>query len=994
MNIFPYSWHINDEEIHVYGFLENGETCLLHIEGFTPYLYIKLPIDIDWNVGNVSKLVQYIKRRNHIHTSAIMYKRPLYFAHVDVSDNNIRYNTHPYLFVAFKNTKDRKIFGYNYNKKNHSISGIGEIEFEIYEDNATPILQLTCIRDISTSDWFSIRNVKEPNDRIYRYKNEFAVYWKNLNPLTTPLNIVPQPLIMSWDIECCFNDPNKFSDGSNDNDIVFQISCVFGRQGESKENWKKYLLTLGNPSQEILTDITVKRYKSEFHLLRGFCDLVIEINPQVMIGYNIFKFDIPFMYKRAQRQFIIDDFVRHGCTFKKSNLETIKWSSSAYSNQEMNFLDLDGRITIDLLTLVQRDYNLESYKLDNVAEKFIGSKKDPLDHLDIFMCYKKGMKESLNGVSKSLSVVGKYCVKDSLLVLELFEKFQYWYSLVEMAKICQVPVSHLFLYGQQLKVFSQVYKYCYNNHIVVESGRYKPSENDFCSGAYVFTPKPGLYDNVVSFDFQSLYPSIIVSHNIDFTTLVTDPKIPDDLCHIIEWEEHINCPCSVSTISKDTKDVRCTSYRFRWLKSPPGVLPVIVQNLLNARKNVRNQMKNMDDKSLLWGVFNKRQLAYKVSSNSMYGILPTKQGYLPFLPGGMCITAVGRHSVEKVSQIIKNDYGGDIIYGDTDSNYVHFPHLKNLKDIWDYSIKVSKEVSKHFPPPMKLEFEDNIYHRYLILSKKRYLYFTTTLDGVVSNKLDNKGVLLKRRDNSKIIRMIYEKLIRLIIDRTDEFIVLEKLLELIRILYTIQAEVEDFQISKSVKEIQTFIKKIKNEKKLQYGDYLVPRLKEDENERNAQLQKKNVTDEEEFYQANLPGAVQLALRMRSRGQHIESGSRLSYIITKRVSTTNVSDRMEEVGYFKSNYSKHMIDVTHYLKLLTKPIEEILLIVYEEKRYKNFIKDIYKYHLIYDNVVDELFLLFNNIQYDKEILSYKKPKKPRKPKITQTTTLDTLWRDKK
>ena len=477
IHFFPYSWHIIDDEIHVYGFQESGQVTLLRLQDFTPYVYVKLPAHINWSQTNLYRLVQFCKKQTRIHTYSLMNKRPLYYADVSFENNKPKYNYHPYLFLAFPSERDRKQFVFSVRKK-QNIPDLGKLELEVYEYNATPILQLTCIREISTADWFQVKNIKMSPEPISRLGEEYSISWKCLFPLEkdTVLDVLPEPLIMSYDIESYFHDPNKFSDGSHINDIVFQISCVFGKQSKPKETWEKYILTLGNPDPKFLPDTTILSYKKEFQLLMGFNDLIVKKNPQILIGYNIFKFDIPFLMNRATIQRIQDDFVRHGCTSEKCKLEKIKWSSSAYSNQEMNFIDLQGRITIDVLTLVQRDFNLESYKLDSVAEKFLGSNKDPLNHHDIFNCYEIGMKETQQyGVSKSLGLVAKYCVKDSILVLELFEKFQYWYSLTEMAKICQVPHSHLFLYGQQLKVFSQVYKHCYKNNIVVESGRFKTS---------------------------------------------------------------------------------------------------------------------------------------------------------------------------------------------------------------------------------------------------------------------------------------------------------------------------------------------------------------------------------------------------------------------------------------------------------------------------------------------------------------------------------------
>lgn len=1547
MYFFPYSWHIRENEIHAYGFDSENQVVLLRITEFTPYVYVKLSNRIDWTPTNVNRLVQAFKRTSKISKSSLMHKRPLYYANIHYERDQLRYDLHPYLFLAFESEKERKQFVFN-TRKQQNILGLGEVSFEIYEHNATPVLQLTCIRDISTADWFSVKNPLPVAEKISRLQKEYTVHWKGLSKIDPTILSelgVPTPLVMSYDIECSFHDPNKFSDGSHINDVVFQISCVLGVQSKPRETWESYLLTLGNPDDSLLKGVKVLRFKKEYQLLMAFGDLIIQKNPQILIGYNIFKFDIPFLYKRSIQQCIHDDFVRHGCTREKCKLETIKWSSSAYSNQEMNFIDLQGRMTIDLLTLIQRDFNLENYKLDTVAEKFLGHGKDPLNHFDIFMCYELGMKESTIGTSKSLGLVGKYCIKDSALVLELFEKFQYWYSLTEMAKICQVPHSHLFLYGQQLKVFSQVYKYCYGQGIVVESGRFKTAEDDFCAGAYVFTPEPGLYDNVVSFDFCltgdalvslgngcsrridslihdtdvlgysknglehfstvnglqikgsketirivfengrsltctpdhkimnsqgkwcradsllneyvmkgvdypedriclmekgwtfnccgvemdmkttrekmlafsriygsllggitkkeitvetqidlqnvkkdiqyfvstspkvyylnrnyvielprilldmiytqtqnrlfvfrsdcplsiareflgalfgrmqwskknlqyifvlyqlenvltrfgltsqdiesrsskfmesigfrysisktlgksidphsssipcsiekvidiqpngvepvfdievenahcfiangivvsncSLYPSVIISHNIDYTTLIQEKDlkhIPEDKYKLIKWGEHINCRCPDSVISKE-KENRCKNYKFYWLREPIGVLPTIIKNLLDARKHVRKQMKELDPDSLLYNILNKRQLAYKVSSNSMYGALSTKKGYLPFLPAGMCVTAVGRQSIEKVSNIIQREHHGKIVYGDsvtgstplmlrnprtrmitiqtidsiiqprdwkpypgfkifdttirlekeyalthyeawsdegwtpirkvirhktekqifkvmtncgsvhvtedhslltdkkekvkpkdvqprqvrllhrfpeqfkpqktnsdimynlgrtftgtvpdyilnadipsinlyiqgylskfrsfrfdnecvaqqfyillrragfrvrieevkesskvyhilsplnfhplsseldhlvksvekvsdstieqfvydletdcghfqagigemivknTDSNYVMFPHLTDLKQIWEHSIHVSNEVSKRFPEPMRLEFEEHIYARYLILSKKRYLYFTVTPDGQMSPKIENKGVLLKRRDNSKVIRDIYEDVIRMVLNRTLQQDLISTFVSYVDLLCIRHPEVEEYSMSKSVKGIENFSLSIRDSKTIQYGDYVVPRLKENPTERAIQLQEKGATTEQEFYQSHLPGAVQLALRMRSRGQHIESGSRLSYVVSRRADLrASVTDKMEEIEYFKLNYSKQMIDVSHYLHLLINPIEEVLTVMYGGQ-YKNFVKDMHKYRLKYDQVVDQLYKLFNPICFE-------------------------------
>ena len=99
----------------------------------------------------------------------------------------------------------------------------------------------------------------------------------------------------------------------------------------------------------------------------------------------------------------------------------IKWSSSAYSVQEFHFLDFLGRISIDLLPVVKRDYKLNNYKLATVSTFFLGETKDPLTVKDIFEAYRIGV---LGGNLKKIKTCGKYCVQDARLVMSLYQKLQ------------------------------------------------------------------------------------------------------------------------------------------------------------------------------------------------------------------------------------------------------------------------------------------------------------------------------------------------------------------------------------------------------------------------------------------------------------------------------------------------------------------------------------------------------------------------------------------
>ena len=95
-------------------------------------------------------------------------------------------------------------------------------------------------------------------------------------------------------------------------------------------------------------------YQTEADLLLGFTEFIIEHNPQLIIGYNILGFDIPYMIERAKFQMVIDSFNQQGCIkYRHAQERLIKWSSSAYKNQEFQYLDAFGRLFVDLLPLIK-----------------------------------------------------------------------------------------------------------------------------------------------------------------------------------------------------------------------------------------------------------------------------------------------------------------------------------------------------------------------------------------------------------------------------------------------------------------------------------------------------------------------------------------------------------------------------------------------------------------------------------------------------------------
>lgn len=639
---FPYHWHHFEEygatKLRIFCLSGKNESIYIEIDDFLPYIYIELPSDKTWSMASLSLVQAKLKELsfNSIVKMEFVSKKKLYFAKKDKTEAGEYVDKmYPFLKCFFKTSSNIRTFTYKIRQP--IFFGGCKITLKTHESDANPVLQFMCMMDIKPASWFAFKGKKRisEDERESLCDHEYACSYKHFAPIDNTGRVPARPYILSFDIEVNSNNPNVFPQASQPEDKVFQVSCVFARNGDPEEKFEKYILTLcKNKKGEIIElnmdklgdGIEVLGYETESQLLEGFKDLVLEKNPQIICGYNIFSFDIMYMYERSKMCNIERQFTQMSCIRgAPCKMKEISWSSSAFKNQEFKYLDAHGRLWIDLLPIIQRDYKLENYKLKTVSDQFLSATKDPLTPKGIFKCYRMFTPDSL-------AVVGKYCVQDSNLVLKLFEKLQIWIGLCEMSNTCNTPMFTLFTQGQQIKIFSQVYKKCMTDNIVIDKDSFVTNESDRFTGAYVFPPVPGLYEMVVSFDFSSLYPSTIISNNIDYSTLVLDPTIPDEKCHVIEWEEHINCPCPGAEVKKTKKEIVCDKQRHRFMKEPMGVLPTLLKNLLDARKKTNAEMKKMtieleemkdkdsttyDDKKRLITVLDKRQLSYKVSANSV-----------------------------------------------------------------------------------------------------------------------------------------------------------------------------------------------------------------------------------------------------------------------------------------------------------------------------------------------------------------------------------------
>jgi len=476
--------------------------------------------------------------------------------------------------------------------------------------------------------------------------------------------------------------------------------------------------------------------KTEKDLLMKWKKELMTINPDILIGYNIWGFDMEYIWNRAKEENIIKSFALGlGKTITREiTLIDQKLSSSALGDNSLKLFDLDGIITIDLFKVIQRDHKLDSYKLDNVASIFVGSKKDDLKPNEIF--------EKFKGNSSDRCVIAKYCIQDCLLVNKILHKLKIIENNSGMGNVCLVPLNYLFKRGQGIKIYSLITNECMKRNFVIPVKKYVINDIDIdgYEGAIVLEPKEGIYldEPIVVFDYGSLYPSSMISRNLSHDTYVLNDKylaIDDPNVEFIKVNYDLYEGLGDKKHKVGVKE--CTFAKYK--DGRKGIIPDILSLLLEERKNTRNKIehstitiKNGDEiigiihdqdeneinlitpdkikhkikkidiinikdtyNKFEKDVFDALQSAYKVTANSLYGQIGAKTSPIYLKEIAACTTATGREMIMLAKEYVETNYNADVIYGDSVMPYtpitykidndIYVNTFENIKGNWiDY----------------------------------------------------------------------------------------------------------------------------------------------------------------------------------------------------------------------------------------------------------------------------------------------------------------------
>ena len=383
-----------------------------------------------------------------------------------------------------------------------------------------------------------------------------------------------------------------------------------------------------------------------------------------------------------------------------------------------------------------------------------------------------------------------------------------------MADVCKVPMEFVLRRGQGIKIYSAVVYYASQRGQIIQTQTAIEDDTGY-EGAIVLPPKIGMYlDQPISvLDFNSLYPTNMISYNLSPDTLVCEREFDREgrkLRHegmkkeeMDALEEKGYVLEEVEYDVKGEKDeilgkIKCTFVQPNDNPMTKGVLPLTLDILLKKRKEFKEKMEDLQYDEAQRSVFNGLQLAYKVVANSVYGQTGSRTSPIRKLSVAACTTAAGRKAIHLAKSIVETEFGASVVYGDTDSIFIQFP-TKELGESIRLGIEAGKRITSQCRRPYKIAYEKTFYP-FILFCRKRYVGMMYEEDANAKPKRKEMGIVLKRRDNAPIVKDVFGGALDILMKERDvkkaQKFVNQKLLDILEN----RIPLEKYIVSKSLRD--------------------------------------------------------------------------------------------------------------------------------------------------------------------------------------------------
>ncbi len=481
----------------------------------------------------------------------------------------------------------------------------------------------------------------------------------------------PDLTILSFDVETSLKEPK-----------IFCICCVV-KKGDKLE-----------PRQ-----FDGDGPDGERKMIEDFSRFIIDCDPDVITGYNIDGFDIPQIIQRAQAL----------------GLPDLSWgrypgSLSQYNNR---FWWTEGRIIVDAWWAVKKILKPKQETLNAVAKQLLGEEKHDVDP--------KKMDEEW---AQDKVRVKKYCEHDSMLALNVLERVAILQRSMDLATVSKLPLDDVVNGTTSQLVDSILIREADREKVAVPMTMRGGEAVEMIEGGYVHEMTSGLYHWVLTLDFRSMYPSMIISKNICFTTLDPDGTV-----------------------------VSPTGARFLDKSKREGLLPRILVRLMDERASTKKAMKDAKTAEER-EYYNGLQEAIKILMNSFYGVLASSFYRFTDPKIGASITAFAREATKDLIKKLESE-NLKVIYSDTDSVFFLSPY-PNLEE----SVRLGQQIAERFSSgSIVLEFEKIMEPFFSHGMKKRYVGRMVW----PREELIVRGYEMRRTDSfdlqSEVLASVFEKVL-------------------------------------------------------------------------------------------------------------------------------------------------------------------------------------------------------------------------------------------
>ncbi|CAF0991008.1 unnamed protein product [Adineta steineri] len=583
--------------------------------------------------------------------------------------------------------------------------------------------------------------------------------------------------IISFEIFCHTNETYAFA---LDKDEICSIFYTIAN--ETLDGWKiqssvllstNYLRIIKpellQKSFRSLENKTIEFVKNELELIEQFSRMIQQTDPDIFICYDM-KLSLYYLIKRAKLKYNLDLLIKFSRI--PEQYDNITRARSHMSADGSDVPMIVGRVLLDLWKLLRSEITLNIYTFENVIYHVLHER---VPHYELNLLSKWFIEEGTNpsfGLRDFVTFLD-YGWTHSIGNFRLIYELDLINKTSEFARIYGIEFYHVLSRGSQYRVESMMIRLakCLNFVTVTPDNMQRlhmrapeciPLTLEPISTIY-FTP-------IAVLDFQSLYPSIIIAYNICYSTCLgridqLDKQGPFKFgCTSLSISDKI-----LSNLDLDT-DVFCSPNGIAFVNKHirRGILPVMLEEILATRVMVKNTMKLIDKKSTLYRTLDARQLCLKLIANVTFGYTSASfSGRMPSVEIGDSIVHTARTVLERAIDFIKTNpqFGGRVVYGDTDSLFIQFPH-STRSQAFEQSHLLVKALNQLYPTPIKIKFE-KIYMQSVLASKKRYVGISYETVDQKHGKFDAKGIETVRRDTCLIVSKILQHSLKLLFQNKD-----------------------------------------------------------------------------------------------------------------------------------------------------------------------------------------------------------------------------------